>query len=118
MRKVLVVIASLGVAGAALVLASMLAVAGPDGCPTALLEGTLVEQSGTLAVKSAFDGTAVAVRWPFGYGGGEENGTLTLTRVFATVAREGDTVSMGGGEGGAGVFAACGPVAVGLELRP
>lgn len=118
MRRLLAVIASLGVAGAALVLAFALATAGPGGCPTALLEGTLVERDGTLAVASAFDGTVVGVRWPFGYGVGEENGTLTLTRVFATVARAGDTVSMGGGSGDGGVFAACGPVAVGLELRP
>jgi hypothetical protein len=94
-----------------------LATAGPFGCATALLQGTLVELDGTLAVASVPGGHVTRVEWPFGYRVGEEDGTLTLTRVFTTVAREGDLVSMGGGEGGPG-FRACGPVTLGLLSPP
>ncbi len=87
------------------------------GCATALLQGRLVEADGTLAVEGVPGGGITRVEWPFGYGVGEEDGTLTLTRVFMTVAREGDLVSVGGGEGGPG-FRACGPVTLGLLNPP
>lgn len=112
MRKLIVLLGSLAVVAGTLTLALALSTAGLAGCPQALLQGTLVEHEGTLAV-AAPDGTVTPVEWPFGYGVGEEDGTLTLTRPFTTVAREGDLVSMGGGAGGAG-FRGCGPVTPGL----
>jgi hypothetical protein len=117
MRKVIAVLVVIAVAAGTLGLAIALASAGPFGCATALLQGTLVEMDGTLAVASVPGGHVTRVEWPFGYGVGEEDGALTLTRVFTTVAREGDLVSMGGGEGGPG-FRACGPVTLGLLSPP
>jgi hypothetical protein len=88
-------------------------------CPTALLQGELVEQDGALAVRSIPGGGVSKVQWPFGYGPGEDDGELTLTRVFITVAREGDLVSMAGGvPADDSVFVACGPVALGLAIPP
>ena len=83
------------------------------GCPTALAEGTLVETSRTtLGVRSAFGGGVIEVRWPLGYGVRTDGGRLVLADgLGSVVARQGDTVSMGGGDAD-GVFAACGPVAV------
>ena len=118
MRKIIAVLGVIAVAGGTLALAVALATAGPFGCPTALLQGTLVELDGTLAVAAVPGGGVTRVEWPFGYGVvGDEEGRLTLTRMFTTVAREGDLVSMGGGEGGPG-FRACGPVTLGLLLPP
>ncbi len=89
------------------------------GCPTALLQGTLLEQDGTLAIGSVPPGTVSKVSWPFGYGVGDENGTLTLTRLFTIVAREGDEVSVGGGMASDNVtFAGCGQVTLGLMFPP
>ncbi|HYO42964.1 MAG TPA: hypothetical protein VES19_07155 [Candidatus Limnocylindrales bacterium] len=116
MKKVAAILVILAVAGGALWLGQGLATGTTSGgCPTALLQGTLVEVDGTLGVESIPPGTISRVDWPFGYGVGEENGTLVLTRVFATVAREGDQVSMGGGWfGDETEFSACGPVTLGL----
>jgi hypothetical protein len=116
MRLIVGAVVALAVVGGGS-LAYRLVIAGPSGCPTALLQGTLVERDGTLAVAAIPGGRVVGVEWPFGYGVGTEDGTLTLTRVFMTVAREGDLVSVGGGEGGPG-FRACGPVTLGLTLPP
>lgn len=85
---------------------------GALGCPTAGLDGELVEDGATLAVRSAHGGSVVGVEWPPGYGVGTEDGRLVLTRLFVVVARPGDRVTMAGGEGGEGRFRACGPVAV------
>ena len=90
---------------------------GPGRLRHGTAAGRLVDADGTLAVEAVPGGPVTRVEWPFGYGVGEEAGTLTLTRVFMTVAREGDLVSMGGGEGGPG-FRACGPVTLGLILPP
>ena len=117
MRKVITVLGAIAVTSGTLGLVFALATAGPGGCPTALLQGTLVERDGTLAVAAVPGGGVVRVQWPFGYGVDEQDGTLTLTRVFTTVAREGDLVSVGGGEGGPG-FQACGPVTLGLIIPP
>jgi hypothetical protein len=89
------------------------------GCPTALLEGTLVEQDGTLAVQSPYGGRPVTVAWPFGYAVERRDGELVLTRVFGVVARAGDDISVGGGEGGAEAdFRGCGVVTLGLLEPP
>lgn len=97
---------------AAIVVITVFQGAGALGCPTALLEGELVEDGGALAVAPPGGGPAVGVEWPPGYGVGTEDGRLVLTRLFAVVARLGDRVVMGGGEGGENRFRACGPVAI------
>lgn len=104
--------------GGGMLLAMNLAMAGPGACPTALLQGTLVELDGTLGVRSIPGDGLVRVSWPFGYGVARDGDTLVLTRVFGTVAREGDLVSMGGGaaNGSGPDFVACGPVALGLAV--
>lgn len=120
MRKLVALVAALAVTGGALYLGFMLVVAGPGACPTALLQGTLVKHDGTLAVAAIPGGGVAAFTPPFGYWvGHEDDGTLTLTRVFVTVAREGDQVSMSGGTfGNDAVFSACGPVVLGLTIPP
>ncbi len=98
MKKLITVLAALAATGGALYLAFALAMGTTSGgCPTALMQGTLVEVDGALGVESVPPGSVSKVDWPFGYGVGEEDGTLVLTRVFTTVAREGDRVSVGGG---------------------
>jgi hypothetical protein len=119
-KKLVAALITLGLAVGVLYLGLALAAGTTTGgCPTALLEGTLVEQDGTLAVRTTQGGAIARVQWPFGYSVGEENGKLTLTRVFITVAREGDPVSMGGGSSSDDrVFFACGTVAVGGAPSP
>jgi hypothetical protein len=114
-RRLVAAIVAFAVVGGTLALGFALAAAGPGTCPTALLQGTLVEREGTLAVASVPGGAVVDVAWPFGYGVERRDGTLTLTRVFMPVAREGDQVSIGGGSDGSG-FQGCGPIALGLTI--
>jgi hypothetical protein len=79
-----------------------------------LLEGTLEEDpsTGGLVVRTD-EGHVVTVTWPIGYGiGGGANGEPVLTRLFIQVAKPGDRVSMGGGEGATADFDACGVIAV------
>jgi hypothetical protein len=120
MKTLTAILLSLVVAGGALYLAFSLAMGTTTGgCATALLQGTLVEHDGALGVESVPPGTTTPVSWPFGYGVGSENGTLTLTRLFSVVAREGEEVSVGGGMAADNVtFAACGPVTLGLMFPP
>src|SRR5262245_45685336 len=71
-----------------------------SGCPTALLEGTLVAADGELVVEGNQAGVATHVQWPFGLGVRDDGGELVLSDAFGTVkAREGDTVRIGGGTG-------------------
>ncbi len=120
MRWIVAALLALTTAGVALYLGFALLVGTTTGaCPTALLEGELVELDGTLAVRSIPEGGVSRVQWPFGYGVGEADGTLTLTRVFIAVAREGDLVSMAGGvPADDSMFVACGPVSLGLAIPP
>jgi hypothetical protein len=115
--KVVAALAALVVVAGTALLAVALGSGSLGSCPTALLQGRLVNAGGTLAVANVPGGGVTLVEWPFGYGVGEDDGTLTLTRLFATVAREGDLVSVGGGEGGPG-FRGCGPVELGLAWSP
>jgi hypothetical protein len=110
------VLVALALAGGALYLGFALALGTTTGgCPTALLQGTLVEVDGTLGVESVPPGSVSKGDWPFGYGVGDEDGTLVLTRLFTTVAREGDQVSVGGGSSSDdATFTACGSVSLGL----
>jgi len=68
-------------------------------CPAGLFSGTLTEQAGELIVIPADTGTAERVNWPDGYTVRNEGGTLVVVNEFGSaVAREGDTVQLGGGE--------------------
>lgn len=120
MRRIVVVLATFALVAGALYLGlALLAGTTTGSCPTALLQGTLVAQDGVLAVRAVPGDGIAKVQWPFGYGVAEEDGSLTLTRVFMTVAREGDLVSMGGGvPADNSVFVACGPVDLGLAIPP
>lgn len=124
MKRLVAVLVPLVLAGGALYLGFALATGTTSGgCPTALLQGTLVEVDGGLGVESVPPGTVSRVSWPFGYSVGDDGGRLGLWRVFTVVAHEGDRVSAGGGSGvDDTVFNACGPVTVDLvaptfELR-
>ena len=89
------------------------------GCPTALVQGTLVELDGSLGVQGPNGGPPGAVRWPFGYAVERRDGTLVLTRLFQVVAREGDVVGVGGGVlGDDDVFDGCGVVTIGWVIPP
>ena len=117
MRKLIAALVALVIAGGALYLVMAFATGTTSGgCPTALMQGTLVDVDGSLGVESVPPGSVSKVDWPFGYGVGEENDMLVLTRLFTTVAREGDPVSVGGGFlGDDSSFTACGPVSLGLQ---
>ena len=88
------------------------------GCPTALLQGTLIELDGTLGFQQTPPGQAMPVAWPIGYGVRNDRGVLVLTRFLVVdVAREGDTVSVGGGMSAVNsTFQGCGPVTDGLLI--
>ncbi len=120
MKKLIVALVTLVIAGGTLYLAMAFAMGTTSGgCPTALLQGTLVEVNGGLGVESVPPSTITRVSWPFGYGVSEEDGTLVLTRLFGTVAREGDQVSAGGGfSSDDSTFTACGQVSLGLMFPP
>ena len=81
-----------------LALVSTSVAGGCTGCPTALLTGALAEQAGQLVVLDG-GGGAHPVIWPDLHSVHAEGDTLVLTNVIgAVVAREGDTVRLGGGE--------------------
>ena len=68
------------------------------GCPTALLTGVLAEQADKLVVLDGRGGPH-PVTWTDGHSVRAEGDTLVLTNVMgAVVAREGDTVRLGGGQ--------------------
>ena len=118
MRKLVIaaatIVAAVAVGSAGIVLGS----ASLGGCQTALLQGTLVDLDGTLGVQQEPPGRAVPVAWPIGYGVRGDQGVLVLTRFLVVdIAREGDTVSLGGGmTAGDSTFVGCGPVRNGLLL--
>ena len=116
MKLLVALLVALAIGGGALYLGFALATATTTGgCPTALLQGTLVAVDGTLRVESDPPGTVTKVSWPFGYSVGDDGGRLGLWRLFSVVAHEGDRVSAGGGSGvDDSVFNACGPVTVDL----
>jgi hypothetical protein len=120
MKKLIAALVALVIAGGALYVGVAFAMGTTTGgCPTALMQGALVEVAGSLGVESVPPGSVSKVDWPFGYSVGEEDGTLVLTRLFTTVAREGDPVSVGGGSlGDDSSFTACGQVTLGLMFPP
>jgi hypothetical protein len=87
---------------------------GCTGCPTALLEGELMEQSGELVIVST-DGRVEHIIWPFGYDVRAVGESLVLADLLGNVkARPGDTVRLGGGESESGTFKVCGQ----LDVEP
>lgn len=119
MRKVVIAAAAIVAAGAVGSTGIALSTASLGGCPTALLQGTLVRVDGTLGVQPTPPGGAMPVAWPIGYGVRDDQGVLVLTRFLVVdVAREGDTVSVGGGiSADDATFQGCGPVTNGLLLH-
>jgi hypothetical protein len=88
---------------------------GCTGCPTALLTGVLAEEAGELVVLDG-DAGVHPVTWPDFHSVRAEGDTLVLTNLIgAVVAREGDTIRLGGGETDPerpGVFEVCGQLEV------
>jgi hypothetical protein len=88
-------------------------IVGCGGCPAALLEGHLAEESGELVVTRGEDVASERVIWPFGYGVRREGDELVLADILGTVkGRPGDTVRLGGGEVESGTFKVCGMLEV------
>jgi len=84
----------------------------PAACPEALIEGTLVADERWGMALAGTDGLRRKVLWPHGYTARREAGGLVLYDVGGSVvAREGDVVSIGGGETGSdGPWLACGDI--------
>lgn len=84
---------------------------GQPACPTALLEGTLVDDhQGGLAVATD-SGVATDVRWPDGYRVGDGDALSLRDGWGRDVAAAGDTIYVGGGMNAAeDQFIACGYV--------
>src|SRR3990172_8804328 len=116
MRKFVIVTAAILAAGAVGSAGIVLGTASLGGCPTALVQGTLVRVDGTLGVEPVPPGQVMPVAWPIGYGIRDDRGVLVLTRFLVVdVAREGETVSVGGGmSANNSTFQGCGPVTHGL----
>ncbi|HET9852253.1 MAG TPA: hypothetical protein VFP56_07080 [Candidatus Limnocylindrales bacterium] len=82
-----------------------------DACDQALIGGVLVpsSQSGLAVQPTARNQEMVEVLWPFGYSAVRDlEGAMTLRDASGKeIAREGETILMGGGLGANGVWAAC-----------
>ncbi|TAK00154.1 MAG: hypothetical protein EPO36_09770 [Chloroflexota bacterium] len=106
----IVAVVAIGSAGIVLGSASL------GGCPTAQVQGMLVNIDGTLRVQAVPSRQVMPVAWPIGYGVRDDQGVLVLTRFLVVdIAREGDTVSVGGGmSADDSTFQGCGPVRNGL----
>ncbi|HSL77520.1 MAG TPA: hypothetical protein VK867_11280 [Candidatus Limnocylindrales bacterium] len=104
---------SLGRAGIVLLVIAAATTSGcrvAQGCPAALLSGVLVERDGALVVQAP-SGDVTAVDWSK-YWVRREDGKLIVAEWFNVLAREGDTVNLGGGVAGEGdgPFKVCGQV--------
>jgi hypothetical protein len=84
-----------------------------QGCPQALISGTLVNDAGTLSIETAPGHTARVV-WPDGVTVAHTDSGFALIGFFGqTIAREGDVIDMGGGNTtGDEVFVGCGEITV------
>src|SRR3990172_9111494 len=119
MRKFVIVTAAILAAGAVGSTGIVLGTASLAGCPTALVQGTPVRGDGTRGGEPVPPGQVMPVAWPIGYGVRDDQGVLVLTRFLVVdIAREGDTVSVGGGMSrDDSTFQGCGPVTNGLLVR-
>ena len=107
------------VAAVALALAVAIGAAGCSmgGCPAALASGTLTAEGDELVLR-AETGEIMHVKWPTGYGPATgPDGELVLAHVLGgMIARQGETVSVGGGMSSDDtVFHGCGNVWVSEE---
>lgn len=84
------------------------AAAPATACDMALASGTLTNnRPDGLALRVA-DGSIERVLWPFGYSSRGFVGSMELVGpTGAAIAREGDSVQMGGGVNGDGIFVVC-----------
>lgn len=82
-----------------------------DACDQAVMGGVLMpsSQSGLAVRPIAGNREMVEVLWPFGYAAARDlQGAITLRDASGNdIAREGETILMGGGLGANGVWAAC-----------
>ena len=86
---------------------------GCGGCPTALLEGTLVRDGAEMAVRQAEVDVTSPVAWPAGWTTREVDGVMYLVRgAGQVIGAEGDRFSAGGGfsPGPDEVFEPCGGI--------
>jgi hypothetical protein len=85
---------------------------GPNaGCMDALLTGRLVADAEVGIAVEAPDGTRIVVVWPHGWAAVDADGSRTLLNDRGEpVARVGDEVGIGGGNGQDGRFYTCGEV--------
>jgi hypothetical protein len=80
-----------------------------QACMDALARGTLVPDPRSGLALASPTGERTPVMWPFGYSARLVDAVIELVDSSGNfVAREGDTVEMGGGFGGSGLFYACG----------
>jgi hypothetical protein len=110
-RGVAVAFVIAAIAGCSAPFALRTAPAAVDACDQALMGGVLVasSESGLAVRPTAGNREIVEVLWPFGYSAvtGLE-GAITLRDASGKdIAREGETILMGGGLGADGVWAAC-----------
>jgi hypothetical protein len=92
-----------------------LSLVGPIACPAGLLEGELVADDEFGFVVAHADGFTSAVTWPHGYVARDAPRRELLDDTGDVVARDGDHVALGGGEGSAGPgFVVCGQ----LDITP
>jgi len=86
----------------------------PQACMAALMTGKLARNPGSgLGLDHGPAGPPTVVEWPFRYSARDEGGQIALLdETGRVVAREGDTVQMGGGLGQLNIWYTCGPVEV------
>ena len=85
---------------------------GPNAaCMDALLSGTLAADQAAGLVVQAADGSRTVVVWPNGWVAVDQDGTRTLLDDRGDpIARVGDRVEIGGGQGAQGRWYTCGEV--------
>jgi hypothetical protein len=82
-----------------------------DGCMDALMSGVLAADPQMGLAVQAPDGAAIVVVWPHGWAAVDQDGMRILVNDRgAPVARVGDHVEIGGGQGPDGRWYTCGEV--------
>ena len=93
------------------------AAAPPQACMEALVTGRLIQVAASGLGLGLVGSPALPVEWPFGWSARVESGRIALLdEKGRVVAREGDQVEMGGGQGALpglnAIWFTCGPVTV------